>query len=167
MLNETYGECLVKRKERLRDKAGYVAAFVLGGLLLAAGILLAWMILMIAGAVLLAAGYYLKFHSDVEYEYIYLDKEITVDRIFAKSRRKKAAKYNMDKTEIIAPISSDRLDIYKGRNLKTEDFSERNPETAGQCYVMVYDNKLKVLLQADKEFIKAVQSGAPRNVFII
>ena len=40
--------------------------------------------------------------TDIEYEYLYLDKEITIDKIMAKTRRKRVLSISVDKIEILS-----------------------------------------------------------------
>ena len=61
--------------------------------------------------------------TDIEYEYLYLDKEITVDKIMAKTRRKRVAQIDVNKIEIIAPEKSHQLDSYRNRQVKAKDLS--------------------------------------------
>ena len=37
--------------------------------------------------------------TDIEFEYLYLDKEITVDKVMARTRRKRAAVLDVNKIE--------------------------------------------------------------------
>lgn len=68
-------------------------------------------------------AYFSYMNADIEYEYLYLDKEISVDKVMAKSRRKKMGSYNLEQMEIFAPLNSHRLDSYKNRQMKTLDYS--------------------------------------------
>ena len=91
MMSETYVECLVKKKSNtgmvfLRMLTTIMAAaFILIGLII-------WPALLI-GVAMGVAAYFVYLNADLEYEYLYLDKEITIDKVMAKSKRKKVAKY--------------------------------------------------------------------------
>lgn len=66
--------------------------------------------------VALAAGvgaYFLNMYTDLEYEYLYLDKELSVDKIMAKSKRKRVGTYSLDRMEVFAPVYSYHLDNFK------------------------------------------------------
>ena len=162
-MNETYVEWLVKKKTPaymtlLRILSVMLTVcFVLVGLVYVPALLI--------GIALGVASYFIYMNSDLEYEYLYVDKELTVDKVMAKSKRKRAAVYDMGKLEILAPVKSWRLDNYKNRTDKAVDYSsgeEKQPDTR---YVMFYDGKQKVIIEPNEELIKAIQTVAPRKVF--
>ena len=69
-------------------------------------------------------GYTLVFlNGDIEYEYLYIDRQLTVDRIAGKSRRRRAAEYDMADVEAIAPMGSDRMKEFDRQVKSTVDFS--------------------------------------------
>ena len=103
--------------------------------------------------------------ADLEYEYLYLDREISIDKVMAKSRRKKAGSFAIEKMEIFAPLNSHRLDSYKNRELKTLDYSSRIAAQPERRYMMVWNGDTKIILEPNEEMIRAVQSVAPRKVF--
>lgn len=163
MMSETYVECLVKKKTSML----FGLLKVLSVMLTVAFVLLGFILwpALIVGALFGVAAYFIYLNSDLEYEYLYLDKEITIDKVMAKTRRKKAAKYDVERMEILAPMRSYRLDDYKNRTVKTVDFStgeEKQPELR---YVMYYEGGTKVILEPSMEFVKAIKNVAPRKVF--
>ena len=73
-----------------------------------------------------AAGigaYFTSLNASVEFEYLYVDKEISVDKILNKTKRKKVEKFETESMEIFAPINSWHLDNMKNRQLKVTDYS--------------------------------------------
>ena len=111
------------------------------------------------------AAYFVYLNSDVEYEYLYVDKELTVDKVMAKSRRKRVATYDLGKIEILAPIKSWHLDNYKNRTDKTVDYSSGEEKQPDRRFAFFYDGKQRVLIEPNEEMIKAMQTVAPRKVF--
>ena len=110
------------------------------------------------------ASYFVYLNADLEYEYLYLDKEITIDKVMAKSKRKKAATYDVERMEILAPVKSYHLDDYRNRTMKTVDYSSGTAED-DKKYIMVYEGNIKVILEPSLEMVKAIQTVAPRKVF--
>ena len=100
-MSETYVECLVKAKSKMGLiflkylLIGLTAVFVL---LVLIGVILA----IIPGAITGVGAYFATLYSDLEYEYLYLDKELVIDKVMAKSRRKRVAAYQVDRMEIMA-----------------------------------------------------------------
>ena len=116
----------------------------------------------------LAVGCFFVFqNTDIEYEYLYLDKEISVDKIMGKSKRKRVATLDVNKMEILAPEKSYQLDSYRNRQVKTTtDYSAGGDLPDMKLYVMYYDGNQKYLLNLDEEFAKIVKGVAPRKVFL-
>lgn len=112
------------------------------------------------------AYYFTSLNSSIEFEYQYCDREITVDKILNKSRRKNVGKYDVGHIDIMAPSRSYHLDDYKNKTLKVLDFSarEKNPQP-DPTFTIIYDGKEKLILEPDADFIAAVKNVAPRKVF--
>lgn len=162
-MNEAYVECLVKQKTPVIWKLlrGLLIAltviFVLGGLVYA--------VIFIPALITGVGAYFLNLRTNLEYEYVYCDKEVTVDKIMAKTKRKRVAVYEVSKMEIFAPVKSYHLDNYKNRQVKTLDFSigeELKPDKRYACY---YEGGQKLLFSPSEEMVKAMRMVAPRKVF--
>lgn len=166
MVSETYVECLVARKPSFIMRLLKTILMMLTAVFILIGVLFfpALIIALVFGA----AAYFVYLNADIEYEYLYLDKEISIDKVMAKSRRKKAAVYSVDQMEILAPIQSHRLDSYRNNpNMKkTVDYSSGVAEMPDKRYMMVYENGVKVIFEPSIELIKAVALIAPRKVFM-
>lgn len=167
---ETYVEWLVKRQGSFAGKALKGLAIV--GLVLSIflmffiqGMLVVGFIMAIVFGVLM---YFANLNAEIEYEYLYLDREITVDKIMAQTKRKKVAKFNLEKMEIFAPINSHQLDSYKNRNLKSVDYSSGVEQKPDPRYIMVYGDEggtKLVVLEPNEAMVKAIKTIAPRKVF--
>ncbi len=163
-MSDAYVECMVARKPSVPMmilKYVLIIFAVLAGLI---GLIFNPFFLLGAGA--LAAGvYFVSLNADIEYEYLYLDKEITVDKVLNKTRRKRYKVYEFDKIEIMAPMNSYHLDDYKNRNFKVIDISsgiEQKPELR---YVFYYNGLEKVVFEPDASFVKMCKNAAPRKVY--
>lgn len=163
-MSESYVECLVKAKSKTMLKllkyllVGLTAVFVL---LMLMGAVVA----ILAGAVTGVGAYFLSLYSDLEYEYLYLDKELVIDKIMAKSKRKRVATYQVDRMEIMAPVHSYRLDNYKNRQVKVRDYSIGEELKPDLRYAVYYEGGEKLILSPSEEMIKAIRNVAPRKVF--
>ncbi len=163
IMNETYVEWLVKRKTPaymafLKILFTVLAVFfVLIGLLLLPALLI--------GVICGVAAYFITLNADLEYEYLYVDKELTVDKVMAKSRRKRVAVFSLDKMEIVAPVKSWHLDNFKNRSDKAVDYSSGEEKQPDKRFVFYYDGQKKVIFEPNEEMIKAMQTVAPRKVF--
>ena len=167
MMNDnSYVECLVASKASPVVKALSIISLVLAVVFFLSslvGLGLVGLILCIGAGV---AYYFLSLNANIEFEYQYCDKEITVDKILNKSRRKNVGKYDVTKIEALAPSRSYHLDEFKNKQLKTVDYSsrEKNPQP-DPTYTFIYDGKEKIIFEPTDEFVAAVKSVAPRKVF--
>lgn len=162
-MNETYVEWLVKKKT-----PPYMAFLKILTIMLAVCFILFGFIFfpaMLVGIVFGVIAYFVYLNADLEYEYLYVDKELTVDKVMAKSRRKRAATFDLDKMEIVAPIKSWHLDNYKNRTDKVTDYSSGVEDRPDKRYVFFYDGQRKIIFEPNEEMIKAMQFVAPRKVF--
>ena len=163
-MNENYVECLVKRKT-----PGYMAFVKILLIMLTVGFVLVGMVFIIAliPAILFGvAAYFVYMNTDLEYEYLYLDRELTVDKVMAKSKRKRAAVYSLDKMEIVAPVKSWHLDNFKNRQTsKNVDYSSGEEKQPDKRFVFYYEGNQKVIFEPSEEMVKAMQFVAPRKVF--
>lgn len=164
-MNETYVEWLVKRKTPAYMKLLKILSIMLTVCFILLGMIN--MIAMVIGILLGVGAYFVYLNCDLEYEYLYVDKELTIDKIMAKSKRKRVATYDMGKLEIMAPVKSWHLDNYKGRMEKEKgvDYSSGEEKQPDGRYVFFYDGKQKVIIEPNMELVKAIQTIAPRKVF--
>ncbi len=163
-MNETYVECMVKRDSNPLLTILYYICMGLAVISLVLGISGAWLLLLVAAASGILA-FFLYSVTDVEYEYLYLDKEVSIDKVMHKSRRKKICTYSVEKMLALAPIKSYHLDEYKNMQLKVSDYSIGKEEQPDRRYAMIMEGKERVLLSPSPEFINAIKTVAPRKVF--
>ena len=162
-MNETYVECLVQQKSsglyRFLKGLLIVVAAICGVLMLVIPFVF---LLTLAAAV---GIYFVNLQTEIEYEYLYLDKELVIDKVMAKSRRKRVATYSLSRIEILAPIKSYHLDNFKHRDVKVKDYSVGEELKPDRRYVMYYEGGEKVLLNPSDELVKAMKTLAPRKIF--
>lgn len=165
MINETYIEVMVKRKtSAVLRIAGLVAALFTGifALLAIMGFAAALVIALVCGA----AAYFLGMYTSVEYEYTYVDRELQIDRILGKARRKRMETLDLLQMEIMAPIGSHQLDGYRNRNQnqKPADYSSGEVKRPESRYMLCMNDR-QLILEPGEELVKIIQGVAPRKVF--
>ena len=167
-MSDAYVECLVKAKPSVLGKIGGFLLTALSVLcVLTIFVLPPLMLFAFIGAILFGVGaYFVKMFTDLEYEYLYLDKELVVDKIMAKTKRKRVATYHLDRIEILAPIKSYRLDNYRNRNAKEKDYSIGEELKPDLRYAAYYEGGEKLILSPSEELVKAIRNVAPRKVFM-
>jgi len=166
-MNETYVEWLVKGKASLGAKILKVFLIILTTILGLAVVLLGASIGVFLLAIAAGVGAYVtNWYCNVEYEYLYLDKEIVVDKILGQTRRKTVGTISLDRMEIMAPIKSYHLDNYKKRDVKVKDYSIGEELKPDLRYVIYYEGGSKIILSPSEEFVKVIKDVAPRKVFM-
>ena len=155
-MNESYVECLVAKKPSSAMKALQVFLIVLAVIFFLLSMLNALMWLGVAAAGI--GAYFTSLNASVEFEYLYVDKEISVDKILNKTKRKKVEKFETESMEIFAPINSWHLD-------NVTDYSSGVAGQPDRRYVMIYSGDRKIIFEPSEAMVKALQSVAPRKVF--
>ena len=166
-MSDTYVEWLVKAKTSFFGKLFKTLLIMLAVIFVLAMFLLPpIMMFLFLGAVIAGVGaYFVNMFTDLEYEYLYLDRELVVDKVMAKSKRKRIATYQLDRIEILAPFRSYHLDNYKNRNVKVKDYSIGEVLQPDKRYAMFYEGGEKIILSPSEELIKAMKNTAPRKIF--
>ena len=165
MMSETYVECLVKKKTSSGMMFLRMLTIAMAVAFLFAGLFLFILQALLVGLAMAVAAYFVYMNTDLEYEYLYLDKEITIDKVMAKTKRKGVTKYEIESMEILAPIKSWHLDEYKNRTVKTVDYSSGVENQPDMRYAMYYDGGIRVILEPSMDMVKAIKNIAPRKVF--
>lgn len=158
-MSDSYVECLVKAKQPAWAK-------ILKVLLITLTVLscLVMFVFIIFLPVALAAGvgaYFLNMYTDLEYEYLYLDKELSVDKIMAKSKRKRVGTYSLDRMEVFAPVYSYHLDNFKNRQVKEKDYSIGEVLQPDGRYAMYYEGGEKILLSLMRSWSRCSKTWHP------
>lgn len=162
-MNDSYMEYMVRKKFTVKDRLLRIFMILLILIFFSLTPLIPFSLLI--AAILAAVSYFFVFpYTDLEYEYLYCDKQITVDKIMAKSKRKQVAVYDTDKIELLAPLNSYRLKAFEHRTLKEVPLWSLK-EDGHVPYAMIYEGNQKVILDLPAEFVKLVQNVAPRKVY--
>lgn len=165
-MNEAYVEHMVARRQNPLAKVLKVACIALAVILCLIGLMDAELWYCLIPAVILGiVVYFFIPRLDLEFEYLYLDKEITIDKIFAKETRKRAMVIDLNKMEFMAPYTSHELDSYKSRNIPVKDFSSKEQDS--KPYAIVYHDGSgdeMILIEPNEEMLKLIRQVFPRKV---
>lgn len=166
-MNESYVELLVKRKKN--TAATVLSAFLygVGGLAFLGVVLTGGVLIFFIAVALLGSAYYIQYSSNIEYEYLYLDKEFSVDKIKNQTGRKRVATYDMTLLEILAPAGSRYLDSYSGRSDIQTYHYESNYEDSNPYAMIVKDGTKTVclIIETNEELLTQISRIAPRKVY--
>ncbi|SDG94611.1 DUF6106 family protein [Marvinbryantia formatexigens] len=166
-MSDLYTEIIVKRKKTAKDtilKALLIAVTVLA--VLAALFTTLGIFAFIAAVVLVIVDFIFIPTFDVEFEYLYVNGELDIDKIMSKQKRKRVYSADVKNLEIMAPTKSHALDAYNRRqDLKTLDFSSRDEQN--QSYTMIIKGEKgleRVLFEPNEVILKDMKRMAPREV---
>lgn len=165
-MSDLYTEVMVEKKFTGKEMAIKVGLIFLTVLAAVAGLIFFPPVLIVA-LVLGILDYFIIPKLNVEYEYLYVNGELDIDKIYSRTKRKKGSSFNLGKMEIMAPVNSHQLDSYKNNpNIKTVDYSSGLPDAKVYAVIIPSEKEmLRVLFEPNDIMIKDIRSKMPRKVF--
>lgn len=165
MIEDNYVEWLVKRK----DPAYAIPVRILMGLLCAVAVLLALQTVLgvIALTIVAAATYFVFQNLSVEYEYLFAEGGLRVDRILGKARRKKAFECEKEEVQIVAPSDSYMLKDYQTSGMKVVDCSSGS--RGAKTYVMISQKgseHTRVIIEPNEKMLSAMRRCFPGKLVL-
>lgn len=162
---ELYTEWIVKRKTPVYAIPAKIGLIVLTGIpaLLAITGIVWWMIIpaLIFGYI----TYRLFLNWDLEYEYVFVNGELDIDKIMGKAKRKRCLTIDMENIEVVAPEGSHLLDSYKNMKYKHMDFSSAIKEN--KKYVIYGNHKNEstcIVFEPNEKMLDNMRSVSPRKI---
>ena len=160
-MGDVYTEQLIKRKNGGKVQMTKIGLILVTILIFVLGLNRPY--IEVAFLIMIGIDIYLFRSMDVEYEYLYINGNLDIDKIMAKSRRKKLFEMNVSELEILAPVKSPELRPFQG--LKGIDYT--SGETGKKVYEMiVFKNgeKKKIIFEPNDTIINGMRMYAPRKV---
>ena len=161
-------EIVVNREANTLVKAMRICAIVLT----VCFCLLAFMVsifFLIPAAACAVGFYYCWLESVVDYEYVYVDKELRIAKIQQKQRRKELAIYDLTKMEVLAPIGSHHLAEFRNKSTKVIDYSSGSDNNKPNRYVLILSDGTELILdligEYSEQFLEITRMFSPRKVF--
>ena len=162
-MGESYTEQLVKQKtsgQTMLKKAGLIVALMI--LEVIAMIIPVLIVLPALG--IMGVWYLWKRWSSVEFEYIYYNGEIDIDRIMGREARKRVFSASAKEMEVLAPTGSDQLRPFQ--NLKVYDCSSNTGNKTYELVAKVKDQNVRVIFEPNDEILQGMRYYAPRKVIL-
>lgn len=162
-MSDLYTELLVKSKTSMGMKVLKVVLTVVTAIAAVLGLLSTNWIFLIVAVVLGVGCYLVSQNADVEYEYLHVNDEIDIDKIYNRNKRKKFLTIDLKSVEIAAPLGSHALDSYQ--RLKIVDCSAKDPNQKPYVLVCKVGEEMKqVYLQLDQKMVKNLKARMPRKL---
>ena len=166
-MNDVFNEQLVARKPNQKDliqkigigAAGAVLIFVALNVQALMGFILPIIAVIIVGVVFLFRRY------NIEYEYVFTNGDLDVDKIINKSKRKNALSVNVRSFETMVPVSNKDYEKEVSRFTKLYDFSSGTVKE--NTYAAIFDKdkeRCKMIFEPDEQMFKAIRTYIPRIV---
>ncbi len=167
-MSDMYREILIKRKTPASAKAAKAGMIAGTALFAVAGLIIYPLCLIPALALGIVTWIYLP-RMDVEFEYLYVNGSLDIDRIFSKMKRKKAEQYELtEQLELLAPENSHELDHYRnGKKLPLKDYTS-GEENIHAWMMVINASKGQELVRVELEdqIVQDIRRFAPRKVII-
>lgn len=163
MNQDTYVEWLVKRKDPVYAWPARIGLGILCAFALLTALTTTWGILILA--VVGAGTFFLLPTLNIEYEYLYVDGSLSIDKILGKARRKKVMECSKDELLMIAPSDSFVLKDYETKDIKVLDCSSGSKET--KTHTMIYQQgsqRYKLILEPNDKLLTAIRHTTPQKV---
>lgn len=157
-MNDVYVEWLVAKKRNLFGKVSRVVCLLASILLWIGALGYVNTIVLIFAVLVSIITYFLFCFTDLEYEYVYVNGELMVDRILKKSMRKRMINIEASEMEVVAPMTSPKVDGYKYRQWKEFIFTSGYEKNQRKIYEIYCNNGVKVVFEPSREMLEAMKS---------
>ena len=168
-MDDLFVEILIKKEKGFKDTLIKTFCIALIVFFAALGLILHPAFL-IGIPVMLLILYFPVAKLDIEYEYLYVNGTLDIDRIYAKRKRKSAASYELSQMEIFAKKDSPRLEPYTGNGItKVRDFTSGSPDREDQVYGFVISykgNRELVYIEPNEKMLKDIRARNTSRVFL-
>lgn len=162
-MNDCYVEKLVKQKTPFSTVLKRVGLGILT--LLGLFYILLYPLAFPVIVVLIAIDVILFKRMNLEFEYIYFNGELDIDKIMAQESRKRVFSTTIKDVEVIAPTGSVELHPYQ--RLKTYDFSSgRSGAKTYELVTVEKGRKVRIVFEPDEEILNHMRLYIPRKVFL-
>ena len=164
-MTDNFIEQLVKRRATLGTKIKKAGLVFLTLFIIIVVLRFIPTALFLAVAITVGLDVFLFGRMNVEYEYVYYEGDLDIDRITNKSSRKKMFTASVKDMDVIAPTNSQELLGYQ--HLKVIDYS--TGEAGNKTYELVTkkgSEKVRVRFEPKEEMLEAMKSIAPRKVIL-
>ena len=160
---DNFYEQLITAKGAASYKIANIAFYVLIGL---AVLFMGMSIIFSIFYIVLAAGtFFLKKRLYIEYEYVFTNGEIDIDKILEMKKRTKAISFSIKDIELMAPEGSDFIRDFNNKPAKLLSLCPKN--TDKKIYIAMLTSgmkRLQIRFIPDEKFISLCYKYNPRAV---
>ena len=160
-MSDFYTEQLIKKKTTGKDimiKVGMIALTVLSAL-----VVFIFPMGIILPVALIVIDVFVFRGLNLEYEYLFVNGDLDIDKIMNKSKRKRVFSMNVADMEVLAPVNDGELMQFQ--RAKVSDYTSNTGNA--DVYAMVVLEKgvhRKILFEPNEEIVEGFYMMAPRKV---
>lgn len=160
-MNDIYTEQLLKKQSSSKDNR---IKFILIVLTLGVVVMTLGNPLWLLGIFIMIGVDVWVFRSlNVEYEYLYINGNLDIDKIMSKSRRKKVFEMEINDLEVMALRGEAELKMYQG--LKAQDYSSGNTNSRQYEMIVIQNGeKKRIIFEPNDVIVDGMRMLAPRKV---
>lgn len=164
-MESQYYEHLVNCKPQILMKAVSVISaigFIISMLLISGSFILG-----LIGCVVMAVIFWFsRQESGKDYEYVYIDGDISFDAIYNKSRRKTKAKTSWEDTKFVCRANAPELEGYRQKHAKIQNFTSNDKDARGVYAVVTEKDGTPVItyFEPAEEMLEMMWRKAPSKV---
>ena len=163
-MTDIHYEQLISRRKSPMQTVYRVLVYAAIILLVLSSVLIGYLGLALALVWGIVASYLILPRFYVEYEYNLFNKNLDIDVIYQKSKRKPALQLELSSAELIAPLSSPRIMPYK--TLPKLNFSEHDPDKEPYAIICSHGkSKICVLIQMRDDLYSHLKMVVPRVLY--
>ncbi len=162
-MGDTYIEQMVKRVTPLYLVIAKWMLIVLECFIILTGMMFFDVFILIIATALGFGIYFLIRRWDLEYEYIYQNGELVIDKIMSKAARKRVCTIDVQSMELMFK-GTDHPEARPFREFKVKNFTTGCHDDRVYTIVVGGSQNVKVLFEPNEEIVGAIRMMAPRKV---
>ncbi len=160
-MSDFYTEQLVKKQTTMKDV--FIKALLVALAIVSVFVVLMFPVAIIVPVIVIAVVVVLIRRLDVEYEYLYVNGDLDIDKIMHKAKRKRVFSMNINSMELLAQEGADELSQY--RNARVLDFSSGMADAKRYVLVTAENGQVtKLVFEPNETIIEGMFLMAPRKV---
>ena len=159
-MSDYYTEQLIKKQTTMKDV--FLKALLVSLSIVSVLIVFLFPLGIIIPVAVIAATVILIRRLDVEYEYLYVNGDLDIDKIMHKAKRKRVFSMNVNDLEVLAPI--DAIELRQYQRAKALDSSGTG---RGRLYALVvteHGQQKKIIFEPNDTIVEGFFLLAPRKV---
>ncbi len=160
-MSDFYTEQLVKKQTTMKDV--FLKALLVAVAIASVFTIFIFPVGILIPVIVITVVVFLIRRLNVEYEYLYVNGDLDIDKIMNKSKRKRIFSGNIGNMELLAPEESLELGQFRGG--RTFDFSSGAQGARRYVFVTVDNGQIsKVIFEPNDTIIEGIFLMAPRKV---